>query len=78
MRKYAKNKKGENPMVKLIKVIDKQTYKGKDNKEHNYTSYKIVADNGNTVAILPNTKYDDDARIKLNMLVDEIQDNRNR
>ena len=64
-------------MVKVIKIIDKKTYKDKEGKEHNYTSYKLVAENGNTVSILPNTQYDDGARIKLNMLVDEIQDKRN-
>ena len=35
----------------VIKKKGKKTYKGKDNKEHNYINYFLQLDNGKRIAI---------------------------
>lgn len=44
--------------MKLIKVIKKETYKGKDGNIYNYKNYYIRLDNGKMIAIKPTFKDD--------------------
>lgn len=39
--------------MKLIKVIKKETYKGKDGKTYHYNNYSIVLENGKKIQIRP-------------------------
>ena len=58
--------------MKLIKVIKKETYKGKDGNDYNYKNYYIRLDNGKMIAIRPSFKND----YKILELLSETIDNR--
>lgn len=44
--------------MKLIKVIKKETYKGKDGKNYKYKNYYVELDDGKWIAIKPSFKND--------------------
>lgn len=60
--------------MKIIKVISKQTYTGKDGKNYHYNNYEIVLPNGRKVQIKP--AFNKDYAI-LNAVA-ELIDNRNK
>ena len=60
--------------MKLIKVIIKQTYTGKDGKEYHYNNYAIVLPNGKRIQIRPAFVKD----YAILNAVAELIDNRNK
>lgn len=58
--------------MKLVKVIKKETYKGKDGNTYNYKNYYVELDNGKRIAIRPAFKED----YKTLEIVSETIDNR--
>ena len=60
--------------MKLIKVISKQTYTGKDGKEYHYNNYAIVLPNGKRIQIRPAFVKD----YAILNAVAELIDNRNK
>jgi hypothetical protein len=62
--------------MKIIKVISKQTYTGKDGKEYHYNNYAIVLPNGRKVQIRP--AFVKDYAMKIIDAVAELIDNRNK
>jgi len=60
--------------MKIIKVISKQTYTGKNGKQYHYNNYTIVLQNGKRIQIKP-------AFVKDYATLDavaELVDNRNK
>ncbi len=60
--------------MKIIKVISKQTYTGKDGKEYHYNNYAIALPSGSKIQIRP-------AFVKDYAILDavaELIDNRNK
>ena len=60
--------------MKIIKVISKQTYTGKNGKTYHYNNYAIVLQNGKKIQIKP-AFVKDYARLDT---VAELIDNRNK
>ena len=60
--------------MKIIKVISKHTYTGKDGKEYHYNNYAIVLPNGKRIQIKPAFTKD----YAILDIVAEIIDNRNK
>ena len=60
--------------MKIIKVISKQTYTGKDGKEHHYNNYAIVLPSGRKIQIKPAFTKD----YAILDAVAELIDNRNK
>jgi hypothetical protein len=60
--------------MKIIKVISKQTYVGKNGKTYHYNNYAIVLPNGRKIQIKPSFVND----YAMLDAVAEIVDNRNK
>ena len=60
--------------MKIIKVISKQTYTGKDGKKYHYNNYAIVLPSGRKVQIRPAFSKD----YAILDIVAELIDNRNK
>lgn len=60
--------------MKIIKVISKQTYTGKNGKTYHYNNYAIVLQNGKKIQIRPAFSKD----YAILDVVAELIDNRNK
>jgi hypothetical protein len=60
--------------MKIIKIISKQTYTGKNGKQYHYNNYAIVLPNGRKIQIKPSFVND----YAMLDAVAEIVDNRNK